>query len=222
MLIALLVVADRSAASYAGRALADELQRTGTLAATPSVDVGGFPFLLQAVRGRYDRIEVTAVGVPAGEVTLAQLDAVLTGVQVPLVDVVSGQVGAVPVGRVQARALLSYADLARRSGNRGLRVEPVGNMVRVTGSVVVFGRTLEASAVSRVVLEGTDVVVTATSYEVGNAVADAALTRALGDRLDFRVPLRGLPYGLVVDGVTVTAAGVVVSAGARDTVLSQP
>ena len=48
------------------------------------------------------------------------------------------------------------------------------------------------------------------------------LTGALEGRFDLRVPVEGLPYGLVVTAVEVTADGVVVLASARDTVLEPP
>lgn len=220
LLLALLVLADRGAAAYADRALATQLQRSAGLSVAPSVAIGGFPFLTQAVRGRYGRIEVAAAGVPAGDTVLARLDAVLTGVEVPLSDVLSGSVRAVPVEQVEARVLLSYDDLARSSGRRRLTASPAGDRVRVSGEVEVLGRVLRASAVSTVVLEGDAVVVTAQSYEVGNQVADALLTRALGDRLDLRVPVRALPYGLAVQSVTVEPAGILVRAAAAATVIS--
>ncbi|MCW2615932.1 MAG: hypothetical protein JWN08_2926 [Frankiales bacterium] len=222
VLAVLLLVADRASAALASRALADELQRSGGLSARPTVDVGGFPFLTQAVGGRYDRIEVRAEDVPAGEVRLAGLEAVLNGVQVPLGDALSGSVAAVPVDRVDARVRLAYDVLARRSGGRRLSVAPAGARVRVTGSVEVLGQTVSATALSRVALDGDVVVVTAESFEVGNGVANAVLSRALGDRFDLRVPVRGLPYGLRVEQVSVEPDGVVVTAAAVDAVLTRP
>ena len=220
LLLLLLVVADRSAAAFAGRTLATELQRSAGLAARPSVAVDGFPFLTQATAGRYGRIEVVADDVPAGDTTVARLDAVLTGVRVPLSQVLSGAVTQVPVDGVDARAVLGYDALSRSSGSRRLTAEAAGDRVRVRGEVEVLGQRLAAAAVSTVALEGDDVVVAAQSFEVGNRVADALLTVALRDRLDLRLSVRDLPYGLRVDAVTVEPAGVVVRATARDTVLT--
>lgn len=221
-LLALLLVVDRAGAAYAGRSLAGELQRAGALPQRPTVDVGGFPFLTQVVRGRYDHVEVAARDVPAGDTTVARLDAVLTGARVPLGQAVSGEVRQVPVERVEARVLLPYDELARSSGERRLTLAPAGDRVRVRGEVEVLGQRLGAAAVSTVTLEGDDVVVTAQSFEVGNGLADALLTRALQGRLDLRVPVRDLPYGLVVQSVAVEPEGVVVRTAATDTVLSVP
>ena len=220
VLLVLLLVADRVGASVAESAVASEVQSSTRLTTEPEVDVTGFPFLTQALAGRYEQVEVTATDVPAGDLTVSRLDATLMGVQVPLSDAVSGSVGRVPVERVTARALVSYDELERRAGDRRLSLEPAGDRVRVTGSVQVLGRTLSATAVSRVeVVEG-DLLVTAESYEVGNEAVDDLLTRALGDRLDLRIPVTGLPYGLTVTGVDVLPEGVSVRANATDTVLS--
>ena len=220
VLAGLLAVADRVAATVAARAVADQVQASAALSSPPDVSIGGFPFLTQAFGGRYDSVSVVAVDVDAGELTIGRLDATLTGVSVPLSDVLSGSVTEVPVASVRATALVGYDELSRRSGDRRLTVVPSGDRLRVTGSASVLGQTVTASALSSVRVEGGALVVTAESYSVGGAAASAAVTRALGGRLDLRIPVTGLPYGLQVSGVRVTPAGVEVDAGAGPTVLS--
>lgn len=210
------LAADRAGAAVAGAAIAAQAQTAAGLPAEPEVSVGGFPFLTQALAGRYTRVEVQARGVPAGELTVDRLDTTLHGVRVTLGQALSGDVQSVPVERVEARALLSYAQLSQRSG---LSVAPAGaGQVRVSGEVEVLGRTVTASAVSSVALAGDAVVVTAERVEAAGATA--AIGDALRGRLDFEVPVRGLPYDLEVTGVTVEQDGVWVEAGATDIVLS--
>lgn len=222
VLLGLLLAADRAGAALAARAVAQQAQAEAGLATEPEVDVGGFPFLTQALAGRYDRVTVTAQDVPAGELQVDRFSATLTGVEVPLSQAVSGDVDAVPVRSVTARARVAYAELTRRSGDRRLTVAPAGDgRVRVTGEVEVLGRTLSAVAVSRVEVDGGALVVTAEEYEVGNQTVDELLRRALGDRLDLRLPVEGLPYGLQVSGVAVGPDGVTVRASAGATVLSR-
>lgn len=219
VLLGLLAVADRVAASYAARTVAAEAQSTAGLRERPEVSIGGFPFLTQALAGRYDAVTVRADDVPAGELDVTRLEATLTGVQVALSDALAGDVTSVPVEGVDARVLVAYAELTRRSGDRQLTVQPDGGRLRVTGSVRVLGETLSATAVSRVQVADGDLVVTAESYEVGNEAASDLISRALGDRLDLRVPVDGLPYGLEVTEVEVEADGVAVLASAGATVL---
>ena len=125
----LLAVADRAGAAVAERVLADELQRSGGLSSRPEVDVRGVPFLTQALGGRYDRIDVVARDVDAGEVAGTQvvvprLAATLRGARVPLSDALSGAVAEVPVDRVDARVLLPFSVLQRTSDVGDLTVAP--------------------------------------------------------------------------------------------------
>ena len=212
------VAADRVSLLLAERAVASQLADTGVSSA--SVDIRGVPFLTQAVRGRYDEVVVEAADVPAGEVTLSRLDATLVGVRVPLEDAVSGSVAAVPVDGVRATVVVPYAELVRRSGATGVSVEPVGDRLEITGTVDVLGRTLSASTVSTVELEGEEVVVTAESFDVGSVAVNTLLTNALRGSFDFRISLGELPYAMVPSGLDITAGGIVLDAFASDTVLT--
>lgn len=221
LLMAVALVTDRAGAALASSAVAEQAQTAAGLAEPPEVAVAGFPFLTQALRGRYDRVEVQATTVAAGDLTVDRLQATFTGVQVPLSQALSGSIERVPVETVEARALVSYAELSRRSGDRQLTVSQADvNRVRVTGQLDVLGGTLSAAAVSRVEVVDGEIVVTAEEYETGDELDDAVLSRVLGDRLDLRVPVRGLPYGLQVTDVAIEPDGIRVLATATDTVLS--
>ena len=227
VLLALLVAADRGGAAVAERVLADELQRSGGLGSRPEVEVHGVPFLTQVLDGRYERIDVVARDVDAGEVAgtpvvVPRLTARLRGARVPLGDALSGTVTTVPVERVDARVLLPFSVLQRSSDIGDLTVEPEGDRLRLRGTLEVLGQELSGSALSRLSVEDGAVVVTADSVDVGNDTVDDLLGEALAGRFDVRVPLRGLPYGLQVDGVRVRPDGLDVTAQADDVVLSPP
>ena len=227
MLLVLLVAADRVGAAVAERALADELQRSGGFTSRPEVDVRGVPFLTQVLDGRYDRVDVVARDVDVGEVAgtpvqVSRLSATVRGARVPLEDAVSGTVTSVPVDRVDARVLLPFSVLQRSTDVGDLTVAPEGDRLRLRGSVEVFGQDFTGTALSRLTVEDGTVVVTAESVDVGNDLANDLVGRALEDRFDVRVPLRGLPYGLQVDAVSVQPDGLAVTARATDTVLSTP
>jgi hypothetical protein len=216
VLVALLVGADRVAAVVAGRVVAGQLQSAGELSVKPSVSFGGFPFLTQAVRGRYSAVEVSASDVAAGGERLSQFDADLAGLRLPLSAALSGNVARVPVDGVDARVVLSYADLQRRLRDRRLALAagPSG-LLRVTGTVRVLGRDVSAAALSSVRLSGTSVVVTAQRFEGGG------ISVPLGNRLDFTVRIGKLPYGLALSGVRVTPGGIEATARGRNTVLTR-
>ena len=220
VLAVLAVVADRVAVRVVEQTVASRVQAAGALPAPPEVEVRGVPFLTQALRGRYDDVLVRAQDVPAGTLSVDSFVAQLRGVQVPLSDAVQGSVTSVPVEALTARAVLSYADMSAVVADRGLRIGAAGGgLVRVTGTLRVLGRDLEASAVSRPVLEGSEVVITAERFEVGSALADDLVSRALGNRLDFRVAVGQLPYGLQLTGLRAGGDGVVLEARADGAVL---
>ena len=226
-LLVLLVAADRVGVAVTERVLADELQRSGGFASPPDVEVHGVPFLTQALAGRYDRIDVVARDVPAGEVagtpvTLPRLSATLRGARVPLSDALSGTVTTVPVDRVDARALVPFEVVERSSDVDGLAVAAEGDRLRLAGSVRVLGRDVSGSALSRLTVDDGEVVVTAESFDVGSDLASRLLTRALEGRFDVRVPVGTLPYGLRVDDVAVQPDGLAVTARTTGAVLSAP
>src|SRR6266487_1277477 len=66
VLIALLVAADRVGLYVAERLAGDTIESSQDLSSRPDVDIGGFPFLNQAITGNYDKITVTAHDVPVG------------------------------------------------------------------------------------------------------------------------------------------------------------
>lgn len=218
VLLGLLIAGDRVAEQVAEHLLAGRLE--GELSVRPSVEVGGFPFLTQAVRGRYDEVHVSAAEVDRGRVTLKHLEVTLANARVPLSDLVHGSVSAVPVDRLTASALLPYDALAAAAG-RGLTLGPDPEGVRVSGTVRVLGEDVKASAVSKVQLEGDTVVLRARRVEVGGAQAGGAVAKALAGRLDLRVPLPALPYGIELSTVQAGPQGVTVSGGARHVVLHQ-
>jgi hypothetical protein len=218
-LAVLLGVADRVAVTVADRQVATRLREYGQLQTTPTVHVRGFPFLTQALGGRYDRIEVTATDLVRGGVRLDQLDVTLLGARVPLADALGGSVRAVPVEGLKATAVVRYADLAVKSGLAGLQVRPQGDRLAVTGRITVLGQSVTATATSSVALRGHALVVTSRSAQVlGHG--SAALDRAIDGLLDFTVPLGTLPYGLEVTSVRVTPAGIVLVAASGPTVLT--
>ena len=216
VLLFVLLVADRVGDLLAERAIAADVMAQSALTERPEVDVTGFPFLTQAIAGRYDEVEVRAEDVPAGQLRLAELQATLTGVRLPLSEALSGTQTSIPVDGVTARALVPYEQLAQRVKG-DVTIEPVGERVRVFGTVEVLGLELSAAAVSAVEVVDGAIQVTAEEFDVGNRTVNRALTRALRGVFDFEVPVTGLPYGLTVSGVDIRPTGLEVRSVAIDT-----
>lgn len=219
VLLALLLAVDRAGAALATRAVASAVLSSGQVDGRPSVSFGGFPLLTQALSGRYDANSLSGAGL-ADEQGVSSFDAQLSGVELPLSQALSGDVSQVPVERVTGGVLITYAELERRLGARRLTLSAAGDLLRVTGSVSVAGRTLQASALSSLAVSGSSVVVTAERFEVGNQPADRALSALLGKRFDFRFSVGKLPYDLQLRSVAVQPGGVRAEATAVSTVLT--
>jgi hypothetical protein len=202
VIVGLLVVADRVAKVAAQGVVASRIESDQGLSQRPDVTIHGFPFLTQALAGRYDDVSLTLHDLLDRSVPVKRLTVDLHGVHVPLGAVVSQHLSRVPVDRATAKVLLSYADLNSYFGGKHLRLSQGSNgEVDVTGSVTVAGQTISASGSGRIDVSGSDLVVT------------------VGHGLDFTVPLGGLPFRIALVGANATKDGIVVQATASGLVL---
>ncbi len=214
----LAVGADRVAVGIAEDKVAEQLAAKGGLAGTPTVDIAGFPFLTQAVAGRYDDVRISLTAEELGQPAGTRADIALHGVHVPLSSVVSGSVEKVPVDRVDGTATLSYALLsAQLGGDTTLRRE--GDGLRVTKTVEVLGQTLPLTAVGTVSLDGNQLVVDVEKAAGAGVDVPGFLVSRVSDLLDLRYDVPALPFGLRLTGVRPAADGVDLELAARDTVL---
>lgn len=220
VLAVLAVVGDRVTVRVAETAIAKQAQTSAGLSSRPEVRIHGFPFLTQAVGGKYRRIDVTAHDLDRGGAHVERLDATLHDVEVPLNDALHNEVGAIPVSGIDATALVTYAELAHRSGLTGVTISPTEGGVQVTARVTVLGQTVRASARSRLALRGNRIAVTAQSLNVLGQ-SSPALVNALAGMLDLLVPVGTLPYGLHLTGLRATPQGVRLTARSGPTVLTR-
>lgn len=218
LLLGVAVAADRIGVGIAEDRVAQQIASRGGQAGTPEVDITGFPFLTQAVAGRYTDVRISLSAADLGQPAGTRADVSLHGVHIPLSDVLSGSVREVPVDRVDGTATLSYALLAAQLGG-DTTLAPEGGGLRLTRSLSVLGFDFPVTATGTLTLQGQDLVVdVADAVAAGVDVPGFVLDRA-ADLLDFRYPVPALPFGLQLTGVQPAADGVHVRVQARDTVL---
>jgi len=219
LLLGLTVLADRVAHGMAEDRVAAELVEKGGLQGSPEVEIAGFPFLTQALGGRYDDVRISATAEELGQPGGTRADIALHGVEVPLSSVLSGSVGEVPVERIDGTATLSYELLAGQlGGDTTLRRE--GNGLRITKSVELLGQTIPLTATGTVTLDGNELVVdVANATGAGVDIPDLLVDR-VADLLDLRYAVPALPFGLILTSVTPADEGVDVTVEATDTVLA--
>lgn len=219
VVIGLLAAADRVGVLIAQRVLAGQIRTQLDLQETPDVGIRGIPFLTQAIGGRYSEVRVLLPDVDSGPLQNIGVDARLLGVRAPLGDVLRRQIDEVPVDRITGQLTIGYADLARASGISGLRITRGGDALRLSGSVEVLGRQVDATAVGRVEVVGNDIVINAERAEVAGLELPQTALDTANRLLSFRVSPSGLPLSLRITGVRTGDDALQVSAESEDAVL---
>ena len=214
LLVVALVIADRVAERLATQATAQQLRMSQHLPQDPEVSFGGFSFLFQAVRGRFDEVDVAAADIPTPVVPVARASVRLFGVQAGLRDALDGQLTTVPVARAEGSVSLRYVDLDPLVASRltefgvlsSLR-DPVlserDGRLAVTATVDVFGRPVPVEVDCGVATDAAGVSVVPQRARLP-LLGDQALPAEIGARLAVRIPTQDLPFGLRVSSVAVT------------------
>jgi len=221
LLLGLAVLVDRVALGVAEDRVATELAERGGLQGTPEVDITGFPFLTQALAGRYEDVRISLTAAQLGQPEGTRADVELHGVELPLSGALAGTVDQVPVERIDGTATLSYALLSAQLG-ADTELTREGDGLRITRTVEILGQELRLTAAGQVVVEGNDVVVDVEEATgAGVDVPDFLLAQAV-DLLDLRYTVPALPFGLQLTDVTPAEDGVDIGLAATDTVLRTP
>jgi hypothetical protein len=218
ILVLLLLVADRAAWWFAERTIAQEIQNSQNLSQPPDVSVAGFPFLTQALKGRYQQIDAELKD-PAVQDGL-RIDALkirLSGVRVSTGDLINRRVESVPVDAATATATISFASLNAvakdnlpDSSSKIEFSQGTGNALAVTGTYRGSGLNLRLDLQALLVAQDGDLVVqlrpealrglpSGIRSQVESLVAEAS-----------RLP--SLPFGFQATDVTVNPNGVTVQA----------
>jgi hypothetical protein len=209
-----LVVVDRVAVGVAEGQIADRVQTSQSLAEKPQVDVAGFPFLTQVVRGRYKQVTVVVPGIERDGLRLDQVRIVAEGVRVDLGDLTSGTVTSVPVDHARGDVLISYDDLNAYLAGRvevpKVTVSRGGSDLKVTGSVQipVLNRAVSLSGNAQVAISGETITLRPTAVSAVTGFLPGFAEDAAREALTVRFAIKGLPFGVRLDKATVTDKGI--------------
>jgi hypothetical protein len=202
VLVALLVAGDLFVKNMAENRAETQIQQTLGLDESPSVDLGGFPFVIRAVTGGFGDVEVTADDLTVEGVRLDRVEVLMRDVEISLGKLLGGDTESVKTGGGEGEASMSERDL-----RRALRQQGVDARIRLNddGSVTIDDPRLPTSLSGEIVLEGREIVITATD-------APAAYSITLPKLID----------GLVYEELSVEASSVVVSFSLSDGVFRAP
>jgi hypothetical protein len=210
VVLILLVIGDRVANAVAENDIAGQIQSSG-FPARPSVTITGFPFLTQVAAHNIHQIDISASNVPAGPLQLSSVKATATGVHL------NSSFNGGTVTQINATVLVTFAALAgagSSGGNSVLTVSAAGtDKVAVSAAGVPIGD-------AQVSLTGSNVV---TVKPVSGGGIVGGILNAIGGTsftgFSFTVPK--LPAGLQLKSVSVSSAGLTITAAGHDTQLSQ-
>jgi hypothetical protein len=209
VLVLLAVIGDRVALKFA----TDEAQRRLDSAGLTSakVDVGGFPFLTQALSRHFNDVQVSATSADIGTGRAEQVSGTAQDVEVP-------SSGPATAGQLTAKGTITYAEVLRQINQPGLQLSNAGKgQVELRRDVTVLGRTYSAIARGRVKPAGNRLLVTPTSVQLaGGGAIDDQLSRLIKDRFTISYRVRGLPDGVQIERINPTDAGFVVGVAGRD------
>lgn len=171
VLVALLVAVDFGSAAYAESAVSRQMRQQLGLQNDPAVRINGFPFLTQALAGRYRSVDVVAPMIAFGSLRELEVRAHLEGVTAPLSDLVASGARSVRVDQANGTVRIGARDLQRLiPGVENLRIENVDadaldraatasgdeslatldpeKTVRLVGDHVLLGRTEEITTIA--------------------------------------------------------------------------
>ncbi len=209
VLAVLFVIGDQVAKAYAQNTVASKIQSSSGMSAKPSVTIEGFPFLTQIAAHDVRVIDLSADNVPAGKFDISSVKAKATGVHL------NSSFSGATIDQINGTALITFASLEQGLGVQGvatISADPAHgpNAVKLSaGAIGSVTGTVEETAPSTVTIQ------------LGSLSGLASLLNGAVPVQKQTIQIPKLPMGLVVRGVTVTSQGIVATASAQHTTLTQ-
>ncbi|AYF74835.1 DUF2993 domain-containing protein [Nocardia yunnanensis] len=209
-----LVVGDRVTVVMAQHEIARRIANEYRLPQQPSVAIGGFPFLTQALDGRYRDIDIRVGDWSDKNLSVHDLDVTLTEVAAPLNDVLAGRTANLVAATATATALVPY-DTVKAYAPQGVDSIAQGpDGLSVTGTFQIQGISVPATVGVSVAPTPDGIEVTPVSVQPaggGPTIPLALVSQALA----FTVPLQQLPLGAQLTGIQPGGDGLRVTATAH-------
>ena len=229
MVVTLLVLAliavgvDQGARWLTQSAAASRFQTSQHLSSRPSVEIGGFPFLTQLARRRFDHVRIAASGLD-----LSQTDASLriTSLTADLYGLsVASDLSSATTRSGSGQALISYPDLSRFAGATvtwaGAGQNSIGR-VQAGKTITALGQSFSGTISADPVVSGQNQI---SFNDPQVTMGGGAVPQAVTDQFSGLLPplsLKGLPNGLLVRSVSARPEGIVITLTATDVTVRQP
>jgi hypothetical protein len=232
ILVGLVVAADRIVEKVAEQrlvaAVTDEAKARGVTADSTDVTIGGFPFLTQVLRGRYDEITIDMRNAHSGDLRVEQLLVTATGVDADTADLLNGTPKAT-ADRVTGTAVIDYDALPKLLdyagvGVRGATFARASDGVRVRGTVTLAGQTVPLAATAKFTVKDGKLSVKVSEAQIEGVTLSPALQGPLDRlqaRMSFPVDLPTMPFGMKLDSVRAQENGLAVTVTAHNVPIAQ-
>jgi hypothetical protein len=217
VIVAILAIGDQIAKGIAENQIAQKIETSG-LNTKPSVGIEGWPFLTQLAAKDIKAIDINASNVKTGQFEITSIKARATGVHL---SSLSANASA-RIDQINGTATISYQSLANDLGNAinlpgvssigSIAPDPsVGpDAVKVNlGGLASVDATVKQTAPNKITIH------------FGALGGIASLLGGAGTIQDQVITIPPLPAGLVVKSVAVEPQGIVATASATNTTLSQ-
>jgi hypothetical protein len=209
VLAVLFVIGDQVAKAYAQNTIASKIESSSGMSSKPSVTIEGFPFLTQVARHDVGVIDVSANNVPAGKFDISSVKAKATGVHL------NSSFSGATIDQINGTALITFASLEQGLGVQGvatITADPAGgpNAVKLSAGVI-------GSVTGKVELTSPNEV----TIQMGSLSGLASLLNGAVPVQTQTIQIPKLPMGLVLQNVSVTNQGIVGTASAQNTTLTQ-
>jgi len=230
-LLIILAVVDRFGATYAERVIADRVaEPVANQHATsdpPDVTVEGVPFLTQVVKGEYQeiKIELRNFSGPVGNgktIKMPLLDVRAQDVRAPLNTLRTGE-GDIIATTVTGVGTVDYPTVESLVGQDGLKLAEKDGKLAVTAPLKILNQTVTVNGTADVAVKNNVVSlrfdrVTAQGLPDVPLVQNLLTNYAKQISVDLHIP--ALPLKLAVQKVQPAAAGLVVTAAAKEVPLN--
>jgi hypothetical protein len=219
-LVGLLVVlgaADRISELVAARAVARHVRAAEHLGRDPAVSFAGFPFLTQALRGRFSEVDLTATDIRPQGISLARVKARLRGVHAGVGEALAGKLTSASIDDAAGSVLIRYQDLgplltstlngAIPGGTvNAVTLRDVGGRLAISGQAQVGGQGVPVEVDCDVSVRGSTIRVIPRLARLP-LVGDQTLSGADQAQLAVTIPADQLPFGIHLRTVAVLSDG---------------
>ncbi len=246
----LLVAADFALAAAGEYQIAQRMREKLQLDQDPEVRITGFPFMLQAVRGDYTKIEIDANGVPIKDeqqgVDLRDLDieADLLHTRVELADLLAGDVSKANIDQVNGSVKVKALDLNRLANQvtpfDKLSIEPDNRVatptptpaapdaaktkttaaIKLSGQTNLAGKTVTVTAYGQVVLINGAIQINIDDIQLEDNSLKQLIPQ-LRNALAIKIDPGKLPFGATPTAVEVESGSFKLSGTVTDVPLAQ-